>query len=103
MGMRKRLRALQPFPLTMARLPEKQFQRTFGRTPQTKVLDHVWHHRDGGINIKELSKAIRNSYVYTVNIVNDLAEKELVVKVPVGRESIVRPNARNPVIRSIAK
>lgn len=81
----------------------KQFQRTFGRTPQTKVLDQVWSHKEEGINIKELSQAIRNSYVYTVNVVNDLAARELVVKEVVGRESIIRPNKRNPVIRSVTK
>lgn len=87
----------------MARMQSKKFQRTFGRTPQTKVLDHVWYHKDDGINIKELSKAIRNSYVYTVNIVNDLAKNELVVKETVGRESIIRPNTRSPVIKNIAR
>ena len=85
----------------MARITDKRFQQTFGRTPQTKVLDQVWHHRDDGINIKELSKLIRNSYVYTVNIVNDLAERELVVKEAVGREALVRPNESNPVIKNI--
>lgn len=87
----------------MARMSNKVFQKTFGRTPQTKVLDQVWHHKDDGINIKELSKAIRNSYVYTVNIVNDLAKRDLVVKETVGRESIVRPNERNPVIKTVAR
>jgi hypothetical protein len=85
-----------------ARTP-KTFQRTFGRTPQTKVLDQVWVHRDSGINIKDLSRQIRNSYVYTVNIVNDLARKEIVVKETVGRESIIRPNLRHGVIRSIVR
>lgn len=87
----------------MARVSSKTFQKTFGRTPQTKVLDQVWHHKDEGINIKELSKAIRNSYVYTVNIVNDLAKRDLVVKETVGREAIVRPNEDNPIIRTVAR
>lgn len=87
--------------MRMASNGNKIFQQTFGRTPQTKVLDQVWMHRDEGINIKELSDRIRNSYVYTVNVVNDLHERDLVRKEVVGRESIIRPNLRNGVIRTV--
>lgn len=79
----------------------KHFQRVFGRTPQTKILDQVWTHKDDGINIRELSEAVGNSYVYTVNLVRELADHDLVLKETVGREAIVRPNPRSPVIRGI--
>ncbi len=82
---------------------KKVFQKTFGRTPQTKILDQVWHHRSHGVNIKELSRAIRNSYVYTVNIVNDLSRRGLVVKKTVGRESIVTPNTKNGAVKAVTK
>lgn len=80
---------------------EKLFQQTFGRTPQTKALDQVLAHRDTGINLTDLCKKVRVSYVYLVNIVNDLERKNLVVRETHGRESIVRPNMRNGVVRSL--
>lgn len=80
---------------------EKLFQQTFGRTPQTKALDHVWAHRDEGINLTELCKKVNVSYVYLVNIINDLEEKNLIVKRTHGRESIVRPNMKSGVVRSL--
>jgi DNA-binding MarR family transcriptional regulator len=80
---------------------DKLFQQTFGRTPQTKALDHVLANRDSGINLTELSKKVRVSYVYMVNIINDLEDKKLVIRETHGRESIVRPNMRNGVVRSL--
>lgn len=85
----------------MASEPTKVFQQTFGRTPQTKALDHVWAHRNEGINLTDLSKKVRVSYVYLVNIINDLEAKNLVVRRTEGRESIVKPNMRNGVVRSL--
>lgn len=79
----------------------KLFQQTFGRTPQTKALDHVLAHREEGINLTDLSKKVRVSYVYLVNIVNDLEEKNLIVKRTQGRQSIVKPNMKNGVVRSL--
>lgn len=80
----------------------KTFQRTFGRTPQTKALDHVWAHREDGINLATLSKKVNVSYVYLVNIINDLEQKNILVKQKVGREAIVKPNLRSGVFRSLA-
>lgn len=82
-------------------MQDKVFQQTFGRTPQTKTLDQVWQHRDEGINLTELCKKVNVSYVYLVNIINDLERKNLVVRRTQGRESIVKPNLRNGAVRSI--
>jgi hypothetical protein len=81
----------------------RRFQHTFGRSTQTKALDHILNNKEDGVNIKELSKAIRQSYQYTVLITKDLEDKGLIDKKPQGVESILRPNAKNPVVKWVEK
>lgn len=46
---------------SMAIQPRK-FQHTFGRSTKTKALDVVYDQRQNGINIKQLSQQIGQSY-----------------------------------------
>lgn len=84
----------------MAIKPRK-FQHTFGRSTKTKALDHIWNNRDGKLNIKELSKAIGQSYQYTVLVTEDLKKRGLITKEEEGVESILKPDLDNPVIKWI--
>jgi hypothetical protein len=86
----------------MAIRPRK-FQHTFGRSSPTKALDVIYNERTKGVNIKQLSKTIGQSYQYTILIVNDLEKRGLVKKETKGVESILRPVEAHPVIDWIKK
>jgi Mn-dependent DtxR family transcriptional regulator len=86
----------------MAIQPRK-FQHTFGRSSQTKALDVIYNERNKGVNIKQLSRAIGQSYQYTILIVKDLQKRGLVLKETKGVESILRPDEQHVVIDWIKK
>lgn len=79
------------------------YQHTFGRSAQTKVMDYVWHHRDRGVNIQELSRGTRNSYFYTLTVLKGLLKRGLVTKEKKGNESIIRPNEDHAIVDAMAK
>lgn len=78
------------------------YQHTFGRSAQTKIMDFVWHHREQGVNIQELSKGTRNSYFYTLTVLKGLLKRKLVTKEKQGNESIIRPNQEHPIVKAMA-
>lgn len=86
----------------MAIRPRK-FQHIFGRSTKTKALDVVYNERQKGINIKQLSQLIGQSYQYTVIVTEDLAKRGLITKETRGVESIMRPDEEHPVVDWIKK
>lgn len=76
----------------------RKFQHTFGRSTKTKALDVIYNERKTGINIKQLSQQIGQSYQYTVLVTEDLTKRGLIMKEEKGVESIMRPNKDNPVV-----
>lgn len=79
----------------------RRYQHTFGRSAQTKILDAVRNNRKTGINIRQLSKIIGQSYFYTVALLEKLERRGLVTREPVGNQSIIRPNPKNPIVRAM--
>ena len=78
------------------------YQHTFGRSAQTKILDSAWNHRVKGINVRELSKETRNSYIYTLTVLDGLLRRKLLTKETKGNQSIIRPNKAHPVVKGMA-
>ncbi|MBI4394219.1 MAG: hypothetical protein HY556_10585 [Euryarchaeota archaeon] len=81
----------------------RKYQRAFGRSAQTKILDAVWNRRAAGINVKEISAIIGVSYYYAVIMLPRLESRGLIVRERRGRESIIRPNTKSPIVRAISR
>ncbi|HVL87040.1 MAG TPA: hypothetical protein VM681_03390 [Candidatus Thermoplasmatota archaeon] len=79
----------------------RKYQHTFGRSAQTKILDAVWNHRKAGVNIRELSKLVGQSYFYTVALLEKLEKRGLITREARGNQSIIRPNLKSGVIRAM--
>lgn len=81
----------------------RKFQHVLGRSAQTKILDVVWNHRDRGVNIRQVAKLTRQSYVYTIVSLKPLLRHGLVEKTRHGNESILRPNLKHPMMKAFAE
>lgn len=79
----------------------RKFQRAFGRSTQTRILDVIWHRRKTGISVTEITRAIGVSYYYVVVLLPRLEKRGLIMRQRQGRRSIVRPNPRSKIIREV--
>jgi len=81
--------------------PARPFQRLFGRTIQTKMLDLAWTHRDEPLNLYEASRRLRVNYPYTTNLAKVLARVGLLVRTKKGREVEIGLNPKHPLVRRL--
>lgn len=81
----------------------RKFQHVLGRSAQTKILDAVWNHREKGINIRQVAKLTRQSYVYTIVSLKPLLRHGLVSKTRRGNESILWPNLKHGMMKAFAE